>query len=81
MGDYGWAPQRDSNGDSLSGAQLFLGTITNEKEPVILSLQPTGNIANTSFCLRGLLIFVEAAFMGKCKGMGLFVLRLFLIGN
>ena len=32
LGDYGWAPQRDSNGDSLSGAQLFLGTITNEKE-------------------------------------------------
>ena len=33
LGDYGWAPQRDSNGNSLSGAQLFLGTITNEKEP------------------------------------------------
>ena len=31
--DYGWAPQRDSNWDSLSGAQLFLGTKTNEKEP------------------------------------------------
>ena len=33
LGDFGWAPQRDSNGDSLSGAQPFLGTITIDKEP------------------------------------------------
>ena len=32
LGDYGWAPQRDSNGDSLSGAQLLLGTTTNNNE-------------------------------------------------
>ena len=30
-----WAPERDSNWDSPSGAQLFLGTITSEKEPVL----------------------------------------------
>ena len=29
-----WAPERDSNGDSLSGAQLVLGTITNETLPM-----------------------------------------------